>query len=158
MTDFTVKDALSRAVEAALGSTCLKSRRGVVVFSRVHGVLSSGHNGPPPPFVCDGSEQCRAACGKISVHAEMRAILALDSHARKAHAKTGCLEMLHVKIDEGGRAVPSGPPSCWQCSRHVLETGISRVWLLDEDGLVPYVAVDFHRLTLRHHGLPEVAR
>ena len=155
MTEYTAENALPVAVGVALDSTCAKSKRGVVLFSRAHGVLSSGYNGPPAPFSCDGSDRCRVACGKICVHAEMRAILALDSHARKVHAKMNSLEMLHVKVDKDGYAVPSGPPSCWECSRHILEAGISYMWLLHEDGLRRYDAVEFHRLTLRHHGLPE---
>jgi hypothetical protein len=63
------------------------------------------------------------------------------------------LEMLHVKVTEHG-SVPSGPPSCWQCSRHIVAAGIKYMWLFHDDGLRRYDALEFHELTLRHHGLP----
>ncbi len=41
------------------------------------------------------------------------------------------LHLLHVKIDEAGRVVAGGPPSCWQCSREVAEVRLGYVWLLE---------------------------
>lgn len=61
--------------------------------------------------------------------------------------------MLHVKVVEG-IGVPSGLPSCWQCSREILVSGLSWFWLFHDDGLKKYSPVDFHEQTLRNVGLP----
>lgn len=148
----TERDALEAAVAAAQHSTCAKSQRGVVVFSRSHGVLSHGWNAPPAPFRCDGSQTCRANCNKLAVHAEMAALHALRHDGTRGR---GHLEMLHVKI-KGGVPVASGPPSCLTCSREVLASGIRWFWLLHEGGLRRYSTEDFHAVTLRNSGLPVI--
>jgi deoxycytidylate deaminase len=148
----TEHDALDAAVVAARQSPCAKSQRGVVVFTRSHGVLGSGWNSPPAPFRCDGSPACRAACNKLAVHAEMAALHAIRRDGARSR---GDLEMLHVKVTDGV-PVPSGGPSCWQCSREVLASGVRWFWLLHEDGLRRYAAEDFHAITLRTAGLPVI--
>jgi hypothetical protein len=62
------------------------------------------------------------------------------------------MHMLHVKVVDQ-EAVPSGPPSCIDCSKAILEAGIKVMWLLHEDGLKGYPALDFHNLSLAYHGL-----
>ncbi len=160
--------ALLAAIEVAKTAGCGKSRRGVVIFRRDEPEpIAVGSNGPPPGFRCDLSEACRAACGKICVHAEEEALLAAGPNA------AGC-EMLHVKIVEQGMPVYSDGPSCWQCSRAILHAGITRMWLLQEDGdetirgvdswqadqgemrAQAYTAEDFHSLTLTACDLPEI--
>jgi hypothetical protein len=147
----TVETALKRATEAGAASPCAKSKRGVVVFhpcQPIHFYPSANH--PPAPFICDGSPPCRAACRDVAVHAEAAAVLAaLAAGVKLAEG----WELLHVKVVDG-RPVPSGPPSCVRCSTLILEAGIRRVWLLHESGLKGYDAVEFHRLSLEHHGLP----
>lgn len=159
------REALQAAVEAGNKSPCVKSKRGVIIFrSRPHPFygfgpypdpLASGFNTPPPGFTCDGSEACRRDCGKVCVHAEAHAILAAGRGGVDIHEA----EMLHVKVVDGV-AVPSGPPSCWQCSRDILFSGLSGMWLYEQDsagGPVPilrrYGAVEFHEATLRNCGL-----
>lgn len=146
---YTEHDALRDAVWVAGFSRCIKSQRGVVVFRRDSGRLTVGSNFQPPPFNCDGSETCREACNRLCLHAETVALTNLDVDAigRKG------LEMLHVETVDG-KAVPSGEPSCWQCSRMIAWIGIERMWLLHDDGLRSYTADEFHELTLRHCGLP----
>jgi hypothetical protein len=61
------------------------------------------------------------------------------------HAQ-GC-DMLHVKTVDG-ELVPSGGPSCVQCSKLALAAGIAGVWLFHEDGWRRYGAVEFHELSL----------
>jgi deoxycytidylate deaminase len=149
-----VFEALARAVEAAQLSPCVKSTRGVVIFRADTDECIIGFNHPPAPFTCDGSPACRAACGKVCVHAEAHALI----EATKGLTNPWFLdeaEMLHVKVVDG-REVPSGSPSCWQCSRLILESGISDMWLLHEEGLQTYTAEEFHRLTLEHCGLPVI--
>lgn len=142
--------ALEIAVEAGCGSQCQKSQRGVVIWSRNSGLVAVGANHPPTSFCCDGSESCRASCNKVCVHAEESAILAMIG---KRVDPSEHLEMIHVKVVKG-EATPSGPPSCWQCSRKILDSGIKTMWLLHEEGLCSYTAEEFHRLTLEHCDLP----
>lgn len=145
---FTEHDALKAAVELANLSPCSKSKRGVVIFNRYR-VLGRGYNHPPGPFICAGDDACRAACGRICIHAEQAALLDYEQGGDDT-------ELLHVKV-EGAQAVPSGPPSCWQCSRLILLVpDIQGVWLLHEAGLRRYSSIEFHRETLRTCGLPMV--
>lgn len=142
--NYTVQAALRDATWKARESTCAKIKRGVVIFSPA-GMLVSAYNSPPEPFRCDESAACAAVCNKVAVHAEEAALLAVGRHAH------GC-DLMHVKVVNGA-PVPSGPPSCWQCSRAIVAAGIAGVWLLHEEGLRRYEAGEFHRLTLAHHGI-----
>lgn len=153
MSEFTEHDALEIAVRVAAQSPCAKSKRGVVVFRRcgpsmVRGVVRSGFNAPPPGFACDGSAECRAACSKLCIHAEMNAIRAIETYGQD-------FEMLHVEVVDGA-PVPSDYPSCWQCSRMILASRIPWMWLLLATGLCRYPADEFHELTLRNCGLPVI--
>lgn len=143
---------IDEAVKAARKSWCAKDQRGVVVWDG-WGVVSAA-NGPPAPFKCSGSAECRAACGKIAGHAEERALMEWGNRPLwRPEAR-----MLHIKL-ENDLPVPGGPPSCVGCSRSILMRGrIAGIWLwLDAehaDGGVPawrwYPAVEFHTLSLLH--------
>lgn len=139
---------IAAAIAEAMKSPCAKSKRGVVIW-RGHDLLSRGWNAPPDPFICDGSAACRESCNKLAVHAEVDALLQCSDPEGAS--------MLHVKVVDG-RAVTSGGPSCWQCSRVILAAGIAWVWLLHEDGWRRYSAVEFHALTLAACGLPDIRR
>jgi deoxycytidylate deaminase len=82
------------------------------------------------------------SCSKRCVHAEMRAI---RTNARGA-------DVVHVKIDEHGELVAGGGPSCWQCSREILDAGCKGAWLYEQsqpgDCWRYYTAADFHRTTM----------
>ena len=140
--------ALILAIDEANRGPCAKSQRGVILWSGEYFVTA--YNAPPWPLRCTGTDACRKACGKICVHAEQAALLKFDwslkPHGRDVH-------MLHVKTVDDVK-VASGPPSCWQCSRLILEAGVDYMWLLHDDGLRRYAALEFHRLTLQHCGLP----
>ena len=202
-TNFGVTDAMYAtawrakqwATEIGCKSPCTKSKRGVVIFSpprdRRQGgedIWGEGYNAPPEPFRCDGSEACRAACGRICVHAEQAALLDFWRGRRDAQARgdprwprlsdqwtrdegEAQLEMLHVKV-VNGEAVPGGPPSCVECSKLILASGLRAMWLyevrprddllgtpefiasLDAEKLYPtlvrYTALEFHTETLRN--------
>lgn len=92
------------AVKVAMLGPCAKSRRGVLIVDPNTGKIDGwGFNAQPEPFACDGSDACRAACGKLCVHAEVAAMLDAGGLVRGAH-------LIHVKAVDG-KAVPSGPPS-----------------------------------------------
>jgi len=157
--------ALKMAVMVARDSPCAKSKRGVIVFDRRWGLLAAGNNHPPEGFRCDGSDACREHCNKLCVHAEMDALSELNRemgirseyHALLTDEERIILkpEMLHVKVVDS-EAVPSGHPSCWQCSRHIINFGIVAMWLLHEDGLRRYGPQEFHEHTLRNLQLPVI--
>lgn len=117
--------AVAAAELVAAMSPCQKSRRGVVAFSTgARGsvaIYGEGFNGPALG-ACDGSEACRKDCGRRCVHAEMRAIRGvLDA-----------CDLVHVKIGADGRVVAGGGPSCWQCSREILDGKlVIGVWLYE---------------------------
>jgi deoxycytidylate deaminase len=144
---------IDTAIEAAKRSTCRKSQRGVVIFRPASSLLPKyrGCNHPPPPFTCDGSAACREHCNKLCVHAEVDALKEF-----RCYDRSGWWDLLHAKVVDG-TIVPSGPPSCWQCSREIVDDdSITHVWLLHEDGWRRYSTVEFHKLTLQHHGLPVI--
>jgi len=151
--------ALERATEAAVSAGCAKSKRGVIIWDPTNRDLgyALGQNSPPFPFICDGSEQCRGSCNKLAVHAEQAALLEWLGRENVNSMDLRECELLHVKVVDG-EAVPSGPPSCWQCSRLISEVGFFRkVWLLHEVGLKAYTPYEFHLLTLENCGLPAIS-
>lgn len=140
---------IDAAVAEANRSPCAKSKRGVVFFGDDWGtlrVISKGHNAQPEPFKCDGSAACKKACAKLCEHAEQMALRKIDRFGASG-------DLLHVKT-VGGDLVPSGGPSCWQCSRAILaDKRIDGVWLFHEDGWRRYTPTEFHALTLAACGL-----
>jgi deoxycytidylate deaminase len=127
--------AIKCAELIACSSPCAKTRRGAVVFrasadasALVAGdILGVGRNHPPSRLTCDGSAECRKDCGRRCVHAEVQAI------RRAWHEMVAgtVAELVHVKIDSDGKLEAGGGPSCWQCSREILDAGISAVWLYE---------------------------
>ena len=121
---------------AAVRSPCDKSKRGVVLFcgedtsDECVVVAGEGFNGPPPGFECGRSDACRQGCAKLCLHAEDRAIR--QALVEWSAPPLNDLELLHVKVVDGV-VVPGGGPSCWQCSRLVVEVGLSGVWLYEAD-------------------------
>jgi len=152
---FTEQDALKAAIATAVHSPCAKSKRGAVIWNRDLGVVAQGYNHPPHPYKCGVDEQCREACSKINIHAEQAALQ--DFYIFNCGKDLSKFDMLHVEV-EGSKPIPSGPPSCWQCSRHILESGLSGMWLLTALGLQRYTAREFHETTLQNLGLPTTQR
>lgn len=126
------------AIFASTRSPC-RSQRGAVVFRGGY-AQSSGFNHKPPGFVCDQSDACKATCRIEAIHAEQSALL---------HAGVFAIgsDLLHVKTVHG-QLVFSGRPSCVECSKLALETGIAGVWLYHAEGWRRYDTVDFHRRSL----------
>jgi deoxycytidylate deaminase len=143
------KWALNEAVKYADISKC-KSKRGVIIWNRFTGMVGAGWNRPPFPFKCDGSEECRCDCAKTAVHAEQVALLDMISSNRSSHPYE--CEMLHVKSVDG-IPVFSDKPSCWQCSKLILEAKIPVMWLYLKDGLKSYTSEEFHQITLYNNNL-----
>ena len=132
------KYAIDLAVEVSQWSPC-RSKRGSVIFSG-DSMIAHGHNYKPKGFECDGSEACKATCRTEAIHAEQHALL----YARCARGA----EMLHVKTVLG-HLVPSGGPSCVQCSKLGLAAGVAGIWLYHEDGWTFYQAREWHALSLK---------
>jgi len=129
------------AIEAARQSPCAKSKRGAVLFDDACHVWGKGWNGPPLQIKgslgnCDGSETCRRHCSQRCLHAESRAIIEACNWSL-LDGETGGGEfpaMLYVKIDENNKLVAGGGPSCWQCSRLIVDVGfVTGVWLYQRD-------------------------
>lgn len=178
MTNLEQPDAchILTAEVAAARSPCAKSKRGVVLFDPATGAYrGSGWNGPPLDAACPGREVCGDRCNKLCVHAEIRALRERALYAANGHPSSN-LHLLHVKLGADGHVTPGGPPSCWQCSREILDVGfVAGVWLYERTGWVTvtstpsgpvtsfaepmrghwsyYTASDFHRITLINAGL-----
>ncbi len=135
-------EIVAKACAEAMRSPC-RSQRGAVVFRHYDGApgcMARGHNDKPEGFACDGSEACKATCRQEAVHAEQHALLRAGLHAQGS-------DLLHVKVVDQV-LVPSGGPSCVQCSKLSLVAGIRFVWLFHESGWRRYDATEFHRLSL----------
>lgn len=163
--DHVLYEAVQAAVAAARTSPCAKSRRGVAIIDREWEggrVVASASNGPPAPLACTSDAACRAACRRVAVHAEQRALLwALDRS--RARPRAPVFEVVHAKVNEAGELVPSDGPSCVDCSKLMLAAGVRRVYLYQERADGPaqeppvwrgYEALEFHELTLAALGLP----
>lgn len=170
-----MRDLGELAVAAANASPCAKSKRGVVIYSRktnvdiesndwnwagrftIHG---NAHNSPPWPYECDGTDACKANCSRVAVHAEQRAILQSGAGVFPRwpnFLQTGVkveTHLVHVKTVDG-KLVPSPKgPSCDECSKLIVETGVDYIWLYETEGAWNcYSAYEFHRITLRNCGL-----
>lgn len=130
------KHIIDLAIEVAGWSPC-RSKRGVVIFSG-EDVISHGYNYKPRGFECDGSEKCKATCRDFAIHAEQQAVVNAAGRPQTAGA-----DLLHVKAVDGV-LVPSGGPSCAQCSKLVVASGVVGVWLYHDTGWKRYEAKDFH--------------
>lgn len=123
--------AIEAARASAVWSPCAKSKRGASLFcvaaNGAEVLVAVGFNGQPEGFSCTGTEACRRDCAKLCVHAEQRALQQLGCDDRDGNA---IVELVHVKVVDG-LVVSGGPPSCWQCSRLVVEAGIRGVWLFE---------------------------
>lgn len=147
------EDMIDLAVRTARLSPCAKSKRGVVVFGHDkdcdNGVdaIANGFNGQPLPFECDGTDHCKEACAKRCVHAEDRALRqacivhVANNRGHRRHASDwleglGNLreyEAVHVKLDAAGNLTWGGGPSCWQCSRTVMDVHLGAFWLYERE-------------------------
>ena len=119
--------AVQMAVEVARESPCSKSKRGVVIYRKgLPEVLSVGFNATPDRS-CGKDAACAAVCSKICVHAEMAALRGVAKGDGKLW------EMVHVKLGTKDELVSGGGPSCWQCSREIVERRdiLSGVWLYE---------------------------
>lgn len=152
-------EMMALLVRTAMRSGCQKSKRGVLIVPKtillplVPLFWMTGTN-RPAVGTCDGSEACRQACSKICVHAEQAALMRVGHHARDA-------EVYHLKVVDG-KPVPSGGPSCVECSKLMLVAGVSGVWLYQDTprglGWVRWSAKDFHYDTLAALGLPAMRK
>lgn len=111
------------AVSVAKRSPC-QSKRGVVIADRDSRIIGEGYNHQPFPFQCDGSDRCKKSCGKTAIHAEQAAILGASEPLEGAI-------MLHVKTVDG-KPVASMAPSCLECSKLILKSGIAWMLLLHD--------------------------
>jgi deoxycytidylate deaminase len=128
------KETLERAIAAATHSPCAKSKRGVCAykesaigasFGEPFTIIATAFNGPPSTLTCDNSGNCRQNCGKLCVHAEARAVRQVARNSQPDYIK-----LVHIKVVDG-QPVPGGGPSCWQCSREILDVGLGGIWLFE---------------------------
>ncbi len=153
-----------QAFEAAIGVSMLspcRSKRGAVVFGK-SGIVSTGYNHPPQQMVCDRSDRCKKTCGRTAIHAEQHAIIEVIGGGDLSDSG-----IMHVKTVDG-QPVGSGPPSCLECSKLILEAGFRSMYLVHDFGfpldkkrtnpvlylqelklqIVAYQPVDFHAMTI----------
>jgi hypothetical protein len=112
-------------------------------------------------------------CSMMCVHAEARAVRDSANYQEWEVVPPEATDLVHVKtitpqqlddLDELGQGprgllmtssgktigmiAVSGHPSCWQCSREILDAGLGGVWLYHAEGWRRYAAAEFHDITL----------
>lgn len=152
------------AANAAMDSTCLRSRCGAVVVGMGESLLppssilfggralSLGWNGPPRNDLAYRRCGCTApskahpkADRTCCVHAEIRALFAAPWAIFPGSRRV----LYFARVDAEGRILPSGRPYCTQCSKQALDCAI-RSWVLwHEDGPREYDAAEYNHLS--HH-------
>lgn len=142
---------VAQAVRAAAESTCL-SRRGAVVFTvavadYVYEVKGTGHNFRPDGE-CTRDEACKKTCYYTACHAEQVALISAEFQNIKLDKEV--LYCLHIKVDDQGKMVFSGPPACAQCAKLLLMQDYDGVYLYHETGWTLYDMQEFHELSLRN--------
>ena len=138
------EDIVQAAIKESQKSPCF-SKRGVALFNnKTLEAIGVAYNSPPRPsteFSCTKDLTCKKTCSKFAVHAEQRVLLKFP---QESYAN---VDLLHIKT-VGKQGVPSGPPSCPDCSKLIVENKISGVWLYHENGWQRYSSTDFHKKTL----------
>lgn len=129
------QNVIADAIRQAKLSPC-RSKRGVAVFQG-DTVFVSACNHQVPPRVCDGSPACKATCNQTAIHAEQACLIGSSRLLRG-------FDMLHVKVVDGA-LVPSGGPSCVQCSKLMVAAGIAGMWLYHAEGWRRYPIDEFHQ-------------
>jgi hypothetical protein len=91
------------------------------------------------------------------MHAEARAVISAMTFVN-AKGGGGFPALLHTEIDEHGNLTAGGGPSCWQCSKLIVDVGfVTGVWLYQRAFAAGprdhqtawrwHKAGDFHRIT-----------
>lgn len=132
------QDVIDLAINFSTLSPC-RSKRGAVATFPYMSERIAAYNSKPDGVACDGSAECKSRCGVEAVHAEQKVLL-MGVFPRGA-------TMVHVKTEDG-KLVPSGGPSCVECSKLMLHAGVEAMWLFHESGWRKYPMEDFHRLSL----------
>ena len=127
--------------QEARKSRCQKSQRGVVIVNDGI-ILGRASNNPPLELLCE-PEKCHDICNEYCIHAEDRAIH--EANAQGLDLKGS--RLYHLKIKEGA-VRSSRNPSCPNCSKWILESGIAEVVLKHEIRHSLYDAKEFHELSL----------
>lgn len=96
---------------------------------------------------CTSDQACKSSCATFAIHAEQDVLLQAGREADGS-------EMLHLKTVDGA-IVRSGPPSCVQCSKLMLQAGVVAVWLCHEGGWRRYSVAEFHRASAIANGISE---
>ena len=150
MTERPTKDRyyLNIAREVARRSTCLRRHFGALIVKNDQ-IISTGYGGAPRGTVnCTDLGECPRQKANIprgeryelcrSVHAEMNAII----HASR-HDMIDAVMYL-AGLEAGDDTTVVGAKPCHLCTRMIINAGIARVVVLDEDDrITTYEVKDF---------------
>jgi deoxycytidylate deaminase len=138
--------AVRFAINESRNSKC-RSKRGAAVWHPCNpSQIIAGHNHLPTGH-CTNDDACKATCGKRAIHAEQDAILIAGNVPEHRFISLQGAQMLHVKTVDG-ILVPSGGPSCLECAKLILASGIDMMWLYHADGWTAYDAHTFYMMSI----------
>lgn len=129
------------AAEVAKKATCHRAKCGsVIVKDGV--IIGEGYNGPPL------DDESRRTCNKTwdytkkpkydktcCIHAEWRAVI--DACKRNPDKVEGST-LYFMRVDDDGNFTDAGEPYCTTCSRFVMEAGVSKFALWNNDCVEVY--------------------
>lgn len=149
---------LAVAIEQSNHSLCVSKRGCAIWGERIHStqplIIGRGYNKHTGIRGCLQNSQCKVTCRSLAVHAEQVALM--DALHNNVHIHNQPIFMVHVKT-QNNKLVPSGPPSCVQCSKLILASPmrITGVYLFHEQGWGFYPTIQFHALSMENEGRKE---
>lgn len=140
------EDISTVVVRSARASGCYKSRRGVVIagFGPKDPILATGTNAPPGHLLCRRTPGCKATCRRFCNHAEQNALIEWAGVLARNRERLEKISLFHGKVNDDGKLVPTGGPSCLPCATHLLNClqygptkGPSSIWLFQHASEAP---------------------
>lgn len=148
-------DFISKAVEVAKNSTCLRSKCGSIIV-KDNQIIGKGYNSPPNNL--ENQRKCKNDKGdyhkKVTdktccMHAEQRAILdALKNNPEKIKDS----KLYFIRLDEKDNPSFAGSPYCTICSKMALDTGIKYFILLHKEGIREYETEEYNLMSYQFQG------
>lgn len=147
---------IAASTEASF-ATCTRARCGSVIVSQDGEIIGKGHNAP----VLDDEAQrtCMRRWNYLRkpkydltccVHAEWNAVItACKNQPDKISGST----LYFMRIDRSGAFTNAGVPYCTTCSRFVMQAGIAKFALWNDDGADIYDMSEYNQLSYNFYKL-----
>lgn len=151
--EYKALEYIKKASQAALNSTCERSRCGSVIVKDGE-IIGTGFNSPPQDKeeqrMCSHPKNLyhqKVADKTCCVHAEQRAII--DTLRNNPDKIVGA-RLYFIRLDNNGLPSPAGKPYCTHCSKLALDVGIKEFVLWHEQGICVYDTEEYNLLSFQY--------